>query len=210
MQITLTNRMIFDKHTWVCSLCGQGLTRKSTANRHNNNLHLGGAMIVRPYEYIVGRLNGKFLQGDPSLYRGSKGGQKDLSSSIYQDHGSGDNYRMKFGAVQDNIGQKGEYGNVSRQPAKSNDVKRTFYAQSEPHLQPSHEPVDVKAPDTVEKFSGRILTLKQIEMLAYKHCPPQIAKQIIIMAGMQVNLGDDDSLDKNLAFLRNIDEVKSY
>jgi hypothetical protein len=102
-----------------------------------------------------------------------------------------------------------QYGNVSRQPAKSNDVKRTFYAQSEPHLQPSYEPVDVKASDTVEKLSGRILKLKQIEMLAYKHYPPQNAKQIIIMAAMQVNLGDD-SLDKNLAFLRNIDGVKSY
>jgi hypothetical protein len=208
MQITLTNRMIFDKHTWVCSICGQGLTRKSTANRHNNNLHLGGAMLVRPYEYIVGRLNGKFLQGDPSLYRGIKGGQKYLSSSIYHDHG--DNDRTKFGAVPGNIVQKGEYGNVSRQPAKSNDVKTTFYAQSEPHLQPSHEPVDVKAPDTVEKLSGRILKLKQIEMLAYKHFPPQNAGQITIIAGMQVNVGDDDSLDKNLAFLRNIDEVKSH
>jgi hypothetical protein len=29
------------------------------------------------------------------------------------------------------------------------------------------------------------------------------------MAGMQVNLGDDDSLDKNLGFLRSLDRAKS-
>jgi hypothetical protein len=30
------------------------------------------------------------------------------------------------------------------------------------------------------------------------------------MAGMQVNSGDDDSLDKNLAFLRNIDRMDPW
>ena len=72
--------MILDKHTWVCSICGQGLTRKSTANRHNNNLHSGAASLVRPYEYIIGRLNGAFSQSDPSLYRR----KKDVSNSVYQ------------------------------------------------------------------------------------------------------------------------------
>jgi hypothetical protein len=42
-----------------------------------------------------------------------------------------------------------------------------------------------------------MLKLKEIEILANKHCPPQYAKPIIILASMQVNLGDDDSLDKN-------------
>ena len=42
--------MSLDKHSWVCSICGQGLTRKSTAVRHNNNLHSGGAVLVRPYQ----------------------------------------------------------------------------------------------------------------------------------------------------------------
>ena len=40
--------------------------------RHINNLYAGKAMLVRPYEYIVGRLSGKFLQSDPSLYRHNK------------------------------------------------------------------------------------------------------------------------------------------
>ena len=51
--------MILKKLTWLCSICGQCLTRNSTGNR-NNNLHSGVALLVRPYEYIIGRLNGKF------------------------------------------------------------------------------------------------------------------------------------------------------
>jgi hypothetical protein len=104
------------------------------------------------------------------------------------------------------------YENVRQQPTKSNDdIKSTFYAQSDPALQPSHKlvDVDVKASDTVEKLSERMLKLKEIEILANKHCPPQYAKPIIILAGMQVNLGNDDYLDENLAFLRNMDRAKS-
>ena len=44
---------MFGKHAWMCSICGQGLTRKSSATRHNNNLHLGQAVIVRPIEYVI-------------------------------------------------------------------------------------------------------------------------------------------------------------
>ena len=73
--------MILDKHTWICSICGQGLTRKSAANRHNNNLHSGVVLVVRPYEYIIGRLNGIFSQSDPSLFRRKK---NVVSDSIYQ------------------------------------------------------------------------------------------------------------------------------
>ncbi|MGA8911243.1 MAG: hypothetical protein WB443_00125 [Nitrososphaeraceae archaeon] len=43
---------------------------------------------------------------------------------------------------------------------------------------PSHKPAHVKASGTVEKLPGRMLRLKEIEIHA---------KQIIIMAGMQVN-----------------------
>lgn len=48
---------MFGKHAWMCSVCGQGLTRKSSATRHNNNLHRGEAVIVRPIEYVIRRLN---------------------------------------------------------------------------------------------------------------------------------------------------------
>lgn len=102
------------------------------------------------------------------------------------------------------------YGDVRQQPTKSNDVKRTLYAQSDAPLQPSHKLVDVKASDTVEKLSERMLKLKELEILVNKHYAPQNAKQIIITACIQANLGDDYSLHKYLTFLRNIDRARSY
>lgn len=58
------------KDTWACTICGDGFTRRSTANRHNRNLHVGNGMIVRPYEYIIGRQNGSFPEPtDPLLFR---------------------------------------------------------------------------------------------------------------------------------------------
>jgi hypothetical protein len=211
MQITISN-LILDKHTWVCSICGQGLTRKSTANRHNNNLHFGGAMIVRPYEYIIGRLNGKFLQSDPSLYRHKNGSQKSMPSPI--NHPFGNDNRMVFGALSfaGNTMHKGEYGETSQQTTKSNDVKRSVYAESvrsTPHLQPSHRVVGVKTPDT-KKLSERMLKLKEIEILVKKHYQPEYARQMILATCTQVHLGDDDSLDMNLTFLRNMDRATSY
>jgi hypothetical protein len=131
-----------------------------------------------------------------------------MSDSIYHHHG--DNNRTGFGAVPGSIVHERGYENVRQQPTKSNDVKSTFYAQSDPALQPSHKlvDVDVKASGTVEKLSERMVKLKEIEISANKHYLPQIAEQIIVLARKQVNLGDDASLNKNLAFLHNMDRAK--
>ena len=68
------------KDTWVCTICGGGFTRRSTANRHNRNLHVGNGMIVRPYEYIIGRQNGSLPEPtDPLLFR--KNNKKTQNSS---------------------------------------------------------------------------------------------------------------------------------
>jgi uncharacterized Zn-finger protein len=70
-----------DKHTCVCATCGQGFTRKSSAVRHNNILHYGQAMIVKPYDYIIGRLRGEFSHGDPDIYKNNRRDQ--TNSSVY-------------------------------------------------------------------------------------------------------------------------------
>jgi hypothetical protein len=74
----------FDGSTWICEICGDGFTRKSSAKRHNDNLHLSGAMIVRPIEYIIGRLNGKFpVPHDPLLYRRNRKSQMNALGPNY-------------------------------------------------------------------------------------------------------------------------------
>jgi hypothetical protein len=71
------------RQTCVCAACGQGFTRKSSANRHNNSLHFGHAMIVKPYDYIIGRIKGEFLPGNPSIYRRNQRNQTKSSNNFH-------------------------------------------------------------------------------------------------------------------------------
>lgn len=56
-------------HHYVCTMCAQDFTRKTSAKRHNKNLHQGTAVIVRFVDYIVGRVAGIYQAADPKLYR---------------------------------------------------------------------------------------------------------------------------------------------
>ncbi|MGH9963392.1 MAG: hypothetical protein ACRD5E_01000, partial [Nitrososphaeraceae archaeon] len=59
--------------THVCATCSQGFTRKYGATRHNLNIHGGTGKIVRFFEYIVGRVEGKYVASDPLLFRKNNG-----------------------------------------------------------------------------------------------------------------------------------------
>ena len=172
--------MTLGKHTWICSICGQGLTRKSTAKRHNNNLHLGAALLVRPYEYIIGRLNGTFSQSDPLLFRR----KKNVSDSIYQQQ-----------PVKSNDIKATVYTQSGADPL---------------HIQPSHIPVNnVQAPMDMEKMMDIMLKLPEFKILVNKHLPPYEARQIIANAAYLASQGNSDFFNKYLEELRNIDRAKS-
>jgi hypothetical protein len=172
--------MKLDKHTWVCSICGQGLTRKSTANRHNNNLHSGVALLVRPYEYIIGRLNGKFSQSDPSLYRH----KKSVSDSIYQQQ-----------PIKSNDIKATVYTQSGPAPLQQSSHKPAD---------------DVKVPDdTLEKKLDIMLKYPELKILVNKYFSPDGASAVMIMANYLVSKGNGVFLDKFLEALRNIDRAKS-
>ena len=46
---------------YVCVTCPQTFTRRSSARRHNFNLHFNQGIIVQMLEYIIGRSCGRFL-----------------------------------------------------------------------------------------------------------------------------------------------------
>jgi hypothetical protein len=156
--------MTIGKHTWICSICGQGLTRKSTANRHNNNLHSGAASLVRPYEYIIGRLNGTFSQSDPSLFRR----KKNVSDTIYQQQ-----------PIKSNDIKATVYTQSGVTPLQ---------------IPSSHKPVDnVQVPTDMEKMMDNMLKLPELKTLVNKHLPPYEASQIIASATYLVSQGNSIS-----------------
>jgi hypothetical protein len=48
------------KALWACSLCGEDFTRRSSAERHRNNVHQGRSDLVRYVEYLAGRASGLY------------------------------------------------------------------------------------------------------------------------------------------------------
>jgi hypothetical protein len=195
------DRLNFGKHCWVCSMCGQGLTRRSTAIRHNNNLHSGGAMIVRPFDYIIGRLKGDFFPNDPSFYRRHKKNQMNGSNpSYYHNNDNRNTNKARFGGVRDKPG----YGNeIKQRPIEFNTAKTIHDHQSVDPLQTTYIAVQNR-PETMLKIS-------EIEILAKKYYSPQDASWILSrVAYLAIEGKSNDYLSKCLDYLRNIVRARSY
>lgn len=191
--------MLVARHVWVCSICGQGLTRKSTAKRHNNNLHSGKAMLVRPYEYIVGRLNDTFLYNDPSLYRHNKKAEtKNVSSSMYSN--------MLGSATSDSVVHEGMNRHASHNHGTAtNGSSKRIYPHYNAALHSYKPPSEArkKPANNMQILLERQVKLKEFQTLAEKVYPPDIARQVMMAANYQATvLGDDASLDNNLELLR--------
>jgi hypothetical protein len=192
-----------NNHTWVCATCGQGFTRKSTAVRHNKNLHSEMAMVVRPNEYIIGRLTGKFTESDPSLYRREYRGSKNTASSY--------NTARTFGWASPNVAHQTKYGSAKQPPPMElNRIGNLGTQFNNSNLESYNQATDLKSSDSVAKLSERLRKLNEFEILAKKHQPWDIATKMITMVKLQASLGDDAFVDKSLASLRSMDRAKAY
>jgi hypothetical protein len=83
------------KPLYVCSTCGQDFTRRYNAGRHNENIHSNKAEIIRFLEYLVGRLSGNYLPGDPLLYR-MKNRNKNRPNIVHENEENNYRYGEKF------------------------------------------------------------------------------------------------------------------
>ncbi|MFL6315537.1 MAG: hypothetical protein ACJ73C_02205 [Nitrososphaeraceae archaeon] len=71
------------KPLYACGTCGLYFSRRYNANRHNRNLHYNKADI-RPFqEYMLGRMSGKYMPGNPSSY-GIKNRSTSESGVVHQ------------------------------------------------------------------------------------------------------------------------------
>jgi hypothetical protein len=171
-----------DKHTCVCSICGQGFTRNSSATRHNINLHSGQGIIVKPYNYIIGRLRGEFSQGDPSIYR------RNLKNRTHN------NFRP-FSEIDADTWER-----VPRPPKVqrlTDPPNRPLYL-STPISQPNQELFYGS-----NEFLARKSKLQELQTLLYRNYPPQIAGQILAGITYLANEPNNDAfLDSALMLQR--------
>ena len=190
--------MRIGNHTWACATCGQGFTRKSSGLRHIKSLHLGKAMLVRPYEYIAAIVSGRFQQSHPSLYRRSTKKPPGYMTS-FNAHSS-----AQLSSPLNKIVHEGmtPYA-TSHQTKPSSGTSEKNVGQSSNTVPLYKQPGSLNSAQSVLKMSQRIQKLKEIEKLAPAICKLNVATGIIMTALFQAAvLEDDASLDKTLEQLR--------
>jgi hypothetical protein len=194
---------MIDKYTWVCSTCSQGLTRKSSADRHNNNLHSGSAMIVRPFEYIIGRLNGKFPPTtDPLLFRHKNKNDKSRQNGDNNSAYSHDNIPRP----QNKIMMRNDYNSYG---IPSSDSQPDL-----PHLVSSQEPfhnegIEEKQSSYSNGHLRSLTKLEELHDLLNRHYSYQDAQQALALVYANLyNERNEDFLDTTLTQLRDIDRKK--
>ena len=176
-----------DKHTCVCATCGQGFTRKSSGARHIYSLHAGQAMIVKPYDYIIGRLSGEFSPGEPAAYRKDR---RRLGNSFVNNGGA------NFGIHTDVHTHK---------PSPSNPMNPVgFQGRSmRPGSANARWPINQNVPRISNRVEERNSKLKELERLLYQNYPPQAAaQQLARVTFIAIDANDDAFLDTFLDGLR--------
>jgi hypothetical protein len=184
---------MFGKHNWVCTICGQGFTRKHSGNRHNTNLHSGTAKLVRPFDYVIGRLNGEIASPmhDPSFYRRYKGKsyrivhEGNIMQKLQQDH-------HPHQTVHNN---KDNDSNAYRIPQSSSFpiYRQPLRKTTNDHITNSDN--DNKPDDNLNKIQNRSSKFEELKTLLYKYCRPQDAYRILTVVNFQM------ALDRNERFL---------
>ena len=171
----------------VCVLCSQDFTRRSSADRHNQNLHHGQGKIVRMIDYVIGRIAGEYA-ANPLAYRSSYKQQAPSST-----HYDAEVFRFPLDAkvtvAHDTSQQKSS-------AALSVDKEDATVQQ-----QPNNNSVQHSTTTTSEfttKFEG-------IQKLARTLYGPENAEALLKELDMAIieNGGKDETLDKCLENLRN-------
>jgi hypothetical protein len=184
-----------DKHTCVCATCAQGFTRRSRAVRHIKNLHSGQAMIVKPYDYIIGRLKGEFSPSDPDVYRSNRRNQ---TNSLAYNHPfqAKANDRTNF-RIHADVRTHGSHPPNSIYPIDSQG-RAQYPSSGNPH-----GPINQNMAYVSNRVAERNLKLEELQRLLYVNYPPQVAAQQFAQITYLVNKANDDAfLDTFLDSLR--------
>jgi hypothetical protein len=192
----MTN-MVIDKQIWTCATCGQGFTRRPSADRHNINLHSGYALVIRTLEYIIGRVNGRFPEPtDPLSFRHKRTPKNQLRYS--------DINRTGLTPVVHESQNTFHYSKVQSiannayvTPYRLNSISQPQYKFVENQSDPFRGP----------QSTSKLEKLAEFERLSYKHYSHPDAERVITIVRIKVfNLGDEGFLDVNLEHLREIDK----
>jgi hypothetical protein len=200
--------MMTHKYSCVCSICGEGFTRRTSARRHNSNLHSGEATIVRPLEYIIGRLNGKYsIPNDPLSYRrrtmksnnvNNKGNQGTFLPPYYhEDPNNSYFWDKKFGSDESLLSDP-DLGTQSLIHPQDEDSSQHEYNTTAGKDNPGHD---------LRKLLERSSKLEELKILLSKHYPPKLGRRLLNQFLFQLQGANGDKfLEEQLEWLRTVDK----
>ena len=195
---------MFGKNNWVCTTCGQHFTRRSSGNRHNSNLHSRSAKLVRPFDYIIGRLNGEIAPPihDPLLYRRRKSdiNNSNKFSNRYTKFGYNRSFMGRDDLDRDNnIHSVIHEINISEQ-----------HEQRRKHQTMTNNNINNKyGMPQVSRLSNKSSKFEELKRLLSKYDHPDDAYKILTVVNCQLVIdGKKDFLDATLPQLRDLDSFR--
>ena len=151
-------------------------------------------MIVKPYEYIIGRLRGEFSPGDPGIYRSNRRNQ--TTSSVHNQPIQTKNNERTNSRIHTDVLAHELHPPNSINPKSDG---RALYGRSET----PQGPVNQKTPYTSNQLTEHELKLNELKVLLYRNLPPQIAAQIFAPNSSLPNTAKNNAyLESYLNFLR--------
>jgi hypothetical protein len=190
--------MTMPNANYVCTMCSQTFTRKWRGNVHNLNIHGGISQIVRMVDYIIGRVNGKYLSSDPALFRRRRGIKNGFgpSAAIFNSRDKSYERAIAEGRSVLNKNNLGEnYYRLSDSGSSSLDSVQQFNDSS-----------DV---DYAEMSREAIIKLAELKELTSKCLSPQVVQNILSTTRMFcVGKGNNEPIDMALEMFRPAAEVK--
>jgi hypothetical protein len=185
---------------YVCTTCSQTFTRKWRGMVHRDNLHAGAGDIVRLIDYIIGRTNGQYLPGDPSLYRRRRR-MENISGDLHDNNP----FRSQTSS--------GEMGNSSGQ--ENNNAKWTFnkknidqWRYSQPsgassasaRNQQQFSITDNRPfSDSIQPPNEAIIKMAELKRTLSKYLPPEKVQDILsCVCNCCGIMGDYSTLDSTL------------
>jgi hypothetical protein len=175
--------------TWVCATCPEHFTRKYSASRHNNNLHLGNGLIVTLLDYIVGRASHQYLPSDP---RTSKN-----HNPLIHDYTP----RWPSKPVSQGIAN-----NNRPYPANSNNNNNNMYENSDPsYYYPTPNTINNTGDKPANKVQDRTRKYDELRTLVAKYYTAEAAQKTLAVAEWYLRQGDDRFIEELLATLRELE-----
>ena len=193
------------KPQWVCIICGEDFTRKSSGKRHRDNtsIHNERPFIIRYTEYIIGRVKGDYPPPiiPPRLQRRKTNKQyKPRHCTITHD----DNSTFDPSAITDSKLDSLSYSNVV-QPMMGNKYSKGLYHDSDATEQKLDKSVHKEQSWPLTESQNTLLAkFEKIKKLSRPYLSSERIGLILTNLAQRVfyDSGNDSCVDKYLEELR--------